>query len=164
MKGRKKKIIFNDVFYILKLLINFISQKQFMRVDVSIKLILFDIEIDIRDIIARLKDNFYFYFRIWKKPMIIISFNFESSITMLLSKQNNIKFVIITNFWTSSSFYFISFLKTMSPIKNVSTLSINLFLNLNILISFSIRIRFSTLTLIHRVKSISIFSIYNIFV
>ena len=35
-----------------------------MRVDVFIKLILFDIEIDIRDIIIRLKNNNFFYFRI----------------------------------------------------------------------------------------------------
>ena len=35
-----------------------------MRVDVSIKLVLFDIEINIRDITARLKDNNLFYFRI----------------------------------------------------------------------------------------------------
>ena len=34
-----------------------------MRVDVFIKLIFFDIEIDIRDIIIRLKDNNFFYFR-----------------------------------------------------------------------------------------------------
>ena len=64
LRDRKKKIIFNDVFYIPELFINLISQKQFMRVDVFIKFISFDIEIDIRDIIARLKDNNFFYFRI----------------------------------------------------------------------------------------------------
>ena len=34
-----------------------------MRVDVLMKLVFFDIEIDIRDIIAYLKDNNLFYFR-----------------------------------------------------------------------------------------------------
>ena len=65
-----------------------------MYIDVFIKLVFFDIEIDIRDIIARLKDNNLFYFRMWKKRTTMISFNFESSITMLISKQHNIKFVI----------------------------------------------------------------------
>ena len=35
-----------------------------MRVDVSMKLVFFNIEIDIRDIIARLKDNNFLYFHI----------------------------------------------------------------------------------------------------
>ena len=35
-----------------------------MRVDVSIKLVSFDIKINIYDIIAQLKDNNLFYFRI----------------------------------------------------------------------------------------------------
>ena len=64
LRGRKKKIIFNDVFYISRLLINFISQKLFIRIDVLIKLIFFNIEIDIRDIIAYLKNNNFFYFHI----------------------------------------------------------------------------------------------------
>ena len=64
LRGRKKKIIFNDALYISKLFINFISQRQLMRVDVFIKLIFFNIKIDIRDITARLKNNNLFYFRI----------------------------------------------------------------------------------------------------
>ena len=64
LKGRKKKIIFNNVFYISKLFINLISQKQFIRVDVFIKFIFFDIEINTRDIIVCLKNNNLFYFRI----------------------------------------------------------------------------------------------------
>ena len=98
LRGRKKKIIFNDALYISKLFINFISQEQFMRVEVLIKLILFDIKINIRDIIARLKDNNFFYFHIWKKrKSTMISFNFESLTTMLMSKQYNIKFVMTIN-------------------------------------------------------------------
>ena len=64
LRGRKKKIIFNNALYIPGLFINLISQKQFMRVDVLIKLVSFDIEIDTRVIIAYLKDNNLFYFRI----------------------------------------------------------------------------------------------------
>ena len=67
-----------------------------MRVDVSIKLVSFDIEINIRVIIACLKNNNFFYFRIWKKrKLMMISFNFELLITILMSKQHNIKFVIM---------------------------------------------------------------------
>ena len=99
LRDRKKKIIFNNVFYILRLFINLISQKQLMRVDVLIKLISFNIEIDIRDIIAYLKNNNFFYFHIWKKrKSTIISFNFKSSMIILISKQYNIKFVIIIKF------------------------------------------------------------------
>ena len=77
------------------MLINLISQKEFIRVDVSIKLIFFNIEIDIRDIIACLKNNNFFYFRIWKKrKSTIISFNFELLIIISMSKQHDIKFVI----------------------------------------------------------------------
>ena len=64
LKDRKKKIIFNDALYISKLFINLIFQEQFMRVDVSMKFIPFDIEIDIRNIIVYLKNNNLFYFRI----------------------------------------------------------------------------------------------------
>ena len=64
LRGRKKEIIFNNVFYILKLFINFISQKQFMRVDVLMKLIFFNIEINTHVIIAYLKNNNFFYFHI----------------------------------------------------------------------------------------------------
>ena len=94
LRGRKKKIIFNDVLYILKLFINFISQGQLMRVDVFIKLVSFDIKINTHNIIARLKNNNLSYFHIWKKRIMMILFNFESSMTMLISKQHNIKFVI----------------------------------------------------------------------
>ena len=66
-----------------------------MRVDVFIKLIFFDIEIDIYDIIVCLKNNNLFYFHIWKKrKSTIIFFNSESSMRILMSKQHNIKFVI----------------------------------------------------------------------
>ena len=96
LRGRKKKIIFNDVFYISELFINFIFQKQLMRVNVSIKLIFFNIEINIRVIIACLKDNNLFYFHIWeKRKLTMILFNFELLMTMLISKQHNIKFVMI---------------------------------------------------------------------
>ena len=130
-----------------------------MRVDVSIKLVSFDIKINIYDIIAQLKDNNLFYFRIWEKRTTMISFNFESSITMLISKQHNIKFVITIKFsiLTSSSFCCISFSKTILSIKNVLILSMNLSSNLNISISFSIRNRFSTLTLMYRAKLMSKF-------
>ena len=95
LRDRKKKIIFNNALYISKLFINLISQKQFMRVDVSMKLISFNIEIDIRVITAYLKNNNLFYFRIWeKRKSTIILFNFELLMTMLMSKQHNIKFVI----------------------------------------------------------------------
>ena len=58
-----------------------------MRVDVFIKLVFFNIEIDIYDITARLKDNNLFYFYIWKKrKSTIISFNFELLMIMLMSK------------------------------------------------------------------------------
>ena len=50
LRDRKKDIIFNDVLYIPKLFINFISQKQFIPADVSMKLMSFNIKIDIRDI------------------------------------------------------------------------------------------------------------------
>ena len=67
-----------------------------MCVDVSMKLVSFDIEIDTRVIIACLKNNNLFYFHIWKKrKSTMISFNFESSITMLMSKQYDIKFVVM---------------------------------------------------------------------
>ena len=67
-----------------------------MRVDVSMKLVFFNIKIDIRDIIAYLKNNNLFYFRIWKKrKSTMILFNFELLMTMLISKQHNIKFVIM---------------------------------------------------------------------
>ena len=67
-----------------------------MRVDVLIKFIFFDIEIDTRVITACLKDNNFFYFRIWeKRKLTIISFNFELLIIMLISKQYDIKFVIM---------------------------------------------------------------------
>ena len=95
LRDRKKEIIFNNVFYILELFINLISQGQFIRVDVSIKLVFFDIEIDTRDIIACLKNNNFFYFHIWKKrKSTIISFNFELLIIILMSKQYNIKFIM----------------------------------------------------------------------
>ena len=95
LRDRKKNIIFNNVFYISRLLINFISQKQFIRVNISMKLISFDIEIDIRVIIVCLKNNNLFYFRIWKKrKLTMILFNFKSLIIMLMSKQYDIKFVI----------------------------------------------------------------------
>ena len=58
-----------------------------MRVDVLIKLVFFDIEIDTRAIIAYLKNNNLFCFHIWKKrKSTMILFNFESSITVLMSK------------------------------------------------------------------------------
>ena len=63
LRGRKKEIIFNNALYISRLFINLISQGQFMRVDVSMKLVFFDIEINIRDIIVYLKNNNLFYFR-----------------------------------------------------------------------------------------------------
>ena len=63
LRGRKKKIIFNNALYISKLFINLISQKQLMRADVSIKLIFFNIKIDTRGIIIYLKNNNFFYFR-----------------------------------------------------------------------------------------------------
>ena len=66
-----------------------------MRVDVLIKLIFFNIKINIRDITARLKDNNFFYFRIWEKRITMISFNFELSMIMLMSKQYDIKFVMM---------------------------------------------------------------------
>ena len=95
LRDRKKKIIFNNVLYILELFINFISQGQFMRAGVSMKLVSFNIEINTRVITAYLKDNNLFYFRIWKKrKSTIISFNFELLITISISKQHNIKFVI----------------------------------------------------------------------
>ena len=60
------------------------------------KLISFDIEIDTRVIIACLKNNNLFYFRMWKKrKSTMILFNFELLMTMLISKQHNIKFVIM---------------------------------------------------------------------
>ena len=66
-----------------------------MRVDVLIKLVSFDIKIDIRDIIVRLKNNNFFYFRMWeKRKSIMILFDFKLLITMLMSKQHDIKFVI----------------------------------------------------------------------
>ena len=66
-----------------------------MRVDVFIKLVLFDIEIDTRNIIARFRNNNFFYFHIWKKrKSTMILFNFELLMTMLMSKQHDIKFVI----------------------------------------------------------------------
>ena len=66
-----------------------------MRVDVLIKLISFNIEIDTRDITVYLKNNYLFYFRIWeKRKLIIISFNFKSLMIMSMSKQHDIKFVI----------------------------------------------------------------------
>ena len=66
-----------------------------MRVDVLIKLIFFNIEIDIRNIIVYLKNNNFFYFRIWeKRKSTIILFNFELLMIILISKQHNIKFVI----------------------------------------------------------------------
>ena len=59
------------------------------------KLVFFDIKIDIRDITAYLKDNNLFYFRIQeKRKSTMILFNFELSITMLISKQHDIKFVV----------------------------------------------------------------------
>ena len=64
LRGRKKKIIFNGVLYISKLFINLIFQKQFMRADVLMKLILFNIEINTRVITVYLKNNNLFYFRI----------------------------------------------------------------------------------------------------
>ena len=67
-----------------------------MRVDVSIKLVFFNIKIDIRDIIAYLKNNNFFYFRIWeKRKLTMILFNFELLMIMSISKQHNIKFVIM---------------------------------------------------------------------
>ena len=66
-----------------------------MRVNVSIKLVFFNIEINTRVIIASLKNNNLFYFHIWKKrKSTMISFNFELLMIMLMSKQYNIKFVI----------------------------------------------------------------------
>ena len=66
-----------------------------MRVDVFIKLVLSEIEIDIRDIIVYLKNNNFFYFRIWKKRKItMILFNFELLMRVLMFKQYNIKFII----------------------------------------------------------------------
>ena len=66
-----------------------------MRVDVLMKLVSFDIEIDIRVIIVYLKDNNFFYFRMWeKRKLTMILFNFELLITVLMSKQHDIKFVI----------------------------------------------------------------------
>ena len=60
------------------------------------KLVFFDIEIDTHDIIINLKNNNFFYFRIWKKrKSTMILFNFELLITMSISKQHNIKFVIM---------------------------------------------------------------------
>ena len=71
-----------------------------MRVDVSMKLIFFNIKIDTRVIIIYLKNNNFFYFRMWeKRKSTIISFNFELLITMLMSKQHNIKFVITNKFF-----------------------------------------------------------------
>ena len=64
LKNRKKEIIFNDALYISELFINLISQEQFMRADVSMKLVFFDIEINTRNIIINLKNNNLFYFRI----------------------------------------------------------------------------------------------------
>ena len=52
MKNKKKNIIFNDIFHIFKIPINFLFQDQLMRIGVSIKLILNKIKINIRDIIA----------------------------------------------------------------------------------------------------------------
>ena len=99
LKGRKKKIIFNNVFYIFKLFINLISQKKLIRVDVFMKLIFFNIEIDTRDITAYLKNNNFFIFAYEKKrKSTIISFNFKSSIIISMSKQHNIKFVIMIKF------------------------------------------------------------------
>ena len=66
-----------------------------MRVDVSMKFVFFDIEIDTRNIIVDLKNNNLFYFRMWKKrKLTIISFNFELLMIMSMSKQYDIKFVI----------------------------------------------------------------------
>ena len=60
------------------------------------KFIFFNIKINIRNIIVDLKDNNFFYFRMWKeRKSTIISFNFESSMIMLMSKQYNIKFVMM---------------------------------------------------------------------
>ena len=70
-----------------------------MRVDVFIKLIFFDIEINTRDIIVYLKDNNLFYFRIWeKRKSTMILFNFELLMKMSMSKQHNIKFVVTIKF------------------------------------------------------------------
>ena len=67
-----------------------------MRVDVLIKLVFFNIEINTRDIIAYLKNNNFFFFRIWeKRKSTMISFNFELLMIMSMSKQYNIKFVMI---------------------------------------------------------------------
>ena len=66
-----------------------------MRADVLMKFVFFNIEIDICVIIVYLKDNNFFYFRIWeKRKSTMISFNFELLLTILISKQHGIKFIV----------------------------------------------------------------------